>query len=118
MGIPGRAACSRTRTKYCARCALRASALEVGCVEAGLCPAWTRQSLGGAVDLFHHQRDVRAITDMLPNRCEHTSTVHHRELRQSPETDAFPAANFSPLFDDIWPRSDLRKCTPNGKIQR
>ena len=64
---------------------------------------WLR--LGGAVDLFHHKRDVRAITDLLPNRCEHTSTVHHRELRQSPETNAFPAANFSSLFDNIWPKS-------------
>ncbi len=51
--------------------------------------------LSGAVDLFHHQRDVRAITDLLPNRCADTSTVHHRELRQSPQTNAFPAANVS-----------------------
>jgi hypothetical protein len=54
-----------------------------------------REAKGGAVDLFHHKRDVRAITDLLPNRCEDTSTVHHRELRQSPETNAFPDANFS-----------------------
>ena len=33
-------------------------------------------------------------------------TVHHRELRQSPETNAFPAANFSRLFDNLWPRSE------------
>jgi hypothetical protein len=59
----------------------------------------------GPLTFFHHKRDVRAITDLLPNRCEDTSTVHHRELRQSPETNAFPAANFSPLFDNIWPRS-------------
>jgi hypothetical protein len=58
-----------------------------------------------ALTRFHHKRDVRAITDLLPNRCEDASTVHHRELRQSPETNAFPAANFSPLFDNIWPRS-------------
>src|ERR1017187_4261823 len=51
----------------------------------------------------HFSRSL--ITDLHPNRCEDTSTVHHREVRQSPETNAFPAANFSPLFDNIWPRS-------------
>jgi hypothetical protein len=35
------------------------------------------------------------ITDMHPNRCEDISTVHHPEVRPSPETNAFPAANFS-----------------------
>src|SRR5271157_4441329 len=45
------------------------------------------------------------ITEMRPNRCDDTSTVHHRELRPSPETSAFRAANFSPLFDNISPRS-------------
>ena len=63
--------------------------------------AESKLRLGGAVDLFHHKRDVRAITDLLPNRCEDISTVHRRELRPSPETNAFPAANFSPLFDNI-----------------
>src|SRR5208283_395800 len=34
------------------------------------------------------------ITDLHHSRCEDTPTVHHRELRQSPETNAFPASNF------------------------
>ena len=55
--------------------------------------------------LFSSHFSRTLITDLHPNRCEDTSTVQHRELRQSPETNAFPAANFSPLFDNIWPRS-------------
>jgi len=55
--------------------------------------------------LFSSHFSRTLITDLLPNRGEDTSTVHHRELRQSPETNAFPAANFSPLFDNKWPRS-------------
>src|SRR5208282_3674918 len=55
--------------------------------------------------LFSSHFSRTLITDLHLNRCEDTSTVHHRELPQSPETNAFPAANFSPLFDNIWPRS-------------
>jgi hypothetical protein len=33
------------------------------------------------------------ITDSRHNRCENISTVHHRELRPSPETNAFPASD-------------------------
>src|ERR1017187_8518163 len=56
-------------------------------------------------NFFHHIFPVRSSQTCTPNRCEDTSSVHHRELRQSPETNAFPAANVSPLFDNIWPRS-------------
>jgi len=45
--------------------------------------------------LFSSHFSRTLITDLHPNRCEDTSTVHHRELRQSPETNAFPDANFS-----------------------
>src|ERR1039458_9580733 len=48
--------------------------------------------------LFSSHFSRTLITDLHPNRCEDTSTVHHRELRQSPETNAFPAANFSPAL--------------------
>jgi hypothetical protein len=54
--------------------------------------------------LFSSHFSRTLITDMHHNRCEDTSTVHHRELRPSPETNAFLASNFSPLFDNIWPR--------------
>src|ERR1035438_2756978 len=57
------------------------------------------------LQLFSSHFSRTLITDLLPNRCEDTSTVNHRELRQSPETIAFPATNFSPLFDNRWPRS-------------
>ena len=50
---------------------------------------------------FHHIFPVPAITDLPPNQCEDASTVHHQELRPSPETNAFPDANFSPLFDNL-----------------
>jgi len=49
----------------------------------------------------HFSRTV--ITDPHHNRCEHCSTVRHREIRPSPETNAFPAI-FPPLFDNIWQR--------------
>src|ERR1019366_8813003 len=58
-----------------------------------------------AAPIFSSHFSRTAITDLHPNRCEDTSTVRHRELRQSPETNAFPDANFSPLFDNIWLRS-------------
>jgi hypothetical protein len=35
------------------------------------------------------------------NLGEDISTVHDRELRQSPETNAFPATEFSSLFEKM-----------------
>src|ERR1035438_6203675 len=56
---------------------------------------------GRAVQFFSSHLSRTLITDLHHNRCDDTSTVHHREVRQSPETNAFPAANFSLLFDNL-----------------
>jgi hypothetical protein len=45
----------------------------------------------------HFSRTV--ITDMHRNRCDDSSTVHHREVRPSPETSASSASNHR-LFDN------------------
>ena len=74
-----------------------------------LCPGRVRPfgaKLSSQLFSSHFSRTL--ITELHPNRCEDTSTVHHRELRQSPETNAFPVANFLRAFDnssDKWPRS-------------
>src|ERR1039457_315479 len=47
--------------------------------------------------LFSSHLSRTVITDPHHNRCEHCSTVLHREIRPSPETNAFPAI-FPPLF--------------------
>jgi hypothetical protein len=46
-------------------------------------------------DFFHHIFLVLSSQTGAPNRCDDASTVHDRELRLSPETNAFPVANFS-----------------------
>jgi hypothetical protein len=68
-------------------------------------PRFTQRRGFHPLNSFSSHCSRTLITDLHPNRCEDTSTMHYRELRQSPETNAFPAANFSPLFDNIWPRS-------------
>ena len=55
--------------------------------------------------LFSSHFSRTLITDLHHTRCEDTSTVHHREVRQSPETNAFPASNLYVFFDNKWPRS-------------
>jgi hypothetical protein len=56
-------------------------------------------------NFFHHIFLVRSSQTCTKLDEKIPRTVHHRELRQSPETNAFPAADFSPLFDNLWPRS-------------
>jgi hypothetical protein len=62
------------------------------------------------------------ITDLHHNHCEDISTVHHRELRQSPETNAFSGRKlFTALltkYGQNMAGRHPRKSTPNGRIRR
>jgi hypothetical protein len=47
--------------------------------------------------LFSSHFSRTLITDLHSNHCEDIPTVHHREVRQSPETIAFSDENFRAL---------------------
>jgi hypothetical protein len=74
------------------------------------CPEWSRrgriphcQEPLRSSQLFSSHFSRTLITDLHHNRCEDTSTVHHPELRLSPETNALPAANFSRYLTTYGP---------------
>ena len=85
----------------------RPALLGRGLFEAGLLPiAKLTEAVTGVISaitllIFSSHFSRTAITDVHQNRCDHPPTTHHREVRPSPETDAFPAPNLSPLFDNL-----------------
>ena len=62
---------------------------------------------------FHHILPVTAITDMHQNRCDDSTTMHHREVCPSQATNAFSASTFFVVsFDNKCGQPPPRKCTP------
>jgi hypothetical protein len=55
-------------------------------------------AIANVFSFFHHTLPVTAITDLHQNRCDDSSTLDHREVRLSPETDASLVSNQVPAL--------------------